>query len=209
VDDEMQSLEHSVEAKLPFLQHARRDLRHVSILVPAMPQERMREIAPLLARAIAAATRGLRWGPDFAIVISTDAVHYGDEDWGGRDFARYGADDAGYRQAVAHDRAIMDECFAGELVPDKARLFSSHTVREDDWREYKWTWCGRYSVPFGMLVAHALQRELRDPPLVGKVLGYATSIDTPRLRVDDLGGMGVTAPANLRHWVGYASVGYL
>jgi hypothetical protein len=44
---------------------------------------------------------------------------------------------------------------------------------------------------------------------VGKVLGYATSIDTPRIRVDDLDGMGVTAPANLRHWVGYGSVGYL
>ena len=209
VHDEMQSIEHSVEAKLPWLQHYRRDVRHVPILVPAMPHERMREIAPAIARAIAGATRGLAWGRDFAIVISTDAVHYGDEGWGGRNFARYGVDDSGYRAAVAHDRAIMDECFAGALAAEKARLFSSHTVREDDWREYKWTWCGRYSVPFGMLVSHELQRELDAPPLEGKVLGYATSIDMPHVKVDDLDGMGVTAPANMRHWVGYAAVGYL
>jgi AmmeMemoRadiSam system protein B len=211
VHDELQAAEHSVEAKLPFLQHYNRDIRHVSILVPAMPHARMREIAPSLAEAIArsAHRRGWSWGRDFAIVISTDAVHYGDEDWGGRNFAKYGADQRGYEQAVAHDRGIMKDAFADELTSAKSELFSRATVREDDWREYKWTWCGRYSVPFGMLVAWNLQQVLGAPPLVGKTLGYATSLDTPRVKVDDLDGMGVTAPANLRHWVGYASVGYL
>ena len=211
VHDELQSVEHSVEAKLPFLQHYNRDVQLVAILVPAMPHARMRSLAPALARAIAKATRarGWEWGRDFAVLISTDAVHYGDEGWGGKNFAQYGADEPGYRQAVAHDRAIMKECFAEELVPDKAELFSRHTVREDDYREYKWTWCGRYSVPFGMLVSWNRQPIPGAPPLVGKGLGDATSIDTPRIEVDDLEGMGVTAPANLRHWVGYGSVGYL
>ena len=155
---------------------------------------RSNEIAPALAQAIAreARARGWHWGRDFAIVISTDAVHYGDEGWGGRNFALYGADEDGYRRAVAHDRVIMEECFAGEPVPDKSALFARHTVREDDWREYKWTWCGRYSVPFGMLAAHHLQLALGAAPLEGKVLGYATSIDTPRIPVDDLDGMGMT-----------------
>jgi len=210
VHDELQSVEHSVEAKLPFLQHYNRDVELVSILVPAMPHARMRELAPALGRAIAKTTRarGWEWGRDFALLISTDAVHYGDEGWGGKNFAQYGADEPGYRQAVGHDRGIMEDCFAGELVPAKAALFSRHTVREDDYREYRWTWCGRYSVPFGMLVSWNLQQVLGAPPLAGRVLGYATSIDAPRIRVDDLDGMGVTAPANLRHWVGYGSVGY-
>jgi AmmeMemoRadiSam system protein B len=210
VHDEMQSIEHSVEAKLPFLQHRERSIEIVPILVPAMPHARMGEIAAPLARAIAEATRarGWRWGSDFAMVVSTDAVHYGDEGWGGRDFARYGTDDAGYRQAVAHDRAIMDECFADALLPEKAALFSKRTVREDDWREYKWTWCGRYSVPFGLLAEWHLLQALGDPPLAGEVLGYATSLDAPRVRVDDLDGMGVTAPATLRHWVGYGCAGF-
>ena len=211
VHDEMQAVEHSVEAKIPFLQHFNRDVELVPILVPAMPHARMREIAAPLARAIAkvARERKLRWGADFAIVISTDAVHYGDEDWGGRNFARYGTGEEGYREALAHERALLTDCLAGTLAPGRAALFSGYTVREDDWREYKWTWCGRYSVPFGLLVAWNLQQALGAEPLDGKVLGYSTSIEAPRIEVGDLGGMGVTAPANPRHWVGYAAVGYL
>jgi len=211
VHDEMQAIEHSVESKLPFLQHFNRRLEIVSILVPAMPHERMREIAAPLARAIAAAAgeRKWDWGRDYAIVISTDAVHYGDEEWGGRDFARFGTDELGYRQALDHEHTILAECFAGGLSPARTALFSRYTVREDDYREYKWTWCGRYSVPFGLLVAWNLQRALGGAPLEGKVLGYTTSIEAPRIEVKDLGGMGVTAPAHPRHWVGYAAVGYL
>ena len=36
VSDEMQSIEHSVEAKLPFLQHYNRSVEFVPILVPYM-----------------------------------------------------------------------------------------------------------------------------------------------------------------------------
>lgn len=210
VHDEMQAIEHSVEAKLPFLQHYNRGVQIVSILVPAMPHARMREIAAPLAQAIAKATRARKWawGEDFAIVISTDAVHYGDEGWGGRDFARYGADEGGHRKAVEHDLGIMRETLEGEIRPAKTALFTRHTVREDDFRDYSWTWCGRYSVPFGLLACHELQRALGAPPLNGQSLGYATSIDSPRIKVEDLDGMGVTAPASLRHWVGYAAVGY-
>ena len=101
------------------------------------------------------------------------------------------------------------ETLEGDLRPGKTELFTKHTVREDDYREYKWTWCGRYSVPFGLFCAWHLQQELAAAPLSGQSLGYATSIDAPRIKVEDLDGMGVTAPANLRHWVGYAAVGYL
>jgi AmmeMemoRadiSam system protein B len=123
VHDELQSVEHSVEAKLPFLQHYNRDVQLVSILVPAMPHARMGELAPALARAIAKATRarGWEWGRDFAVLISTDAVHYGDEGWGGKNFAQYGADETGYRQAVAHDRQLMKKCFAGSSFPPRPR----------------------------------------------------------------------------------------
>jgi AmmeMemoRadiSam system protein B len=210
VHDEMQSVEHSVEAKLPFLQHYNRGVQIVSILVPAMSHARMREIAAPLARAIARATRarGWAWGRDFAIVISTDAVHYGDEGWGGRNFARYGVGDDGYRQGVEHDLGIIRQCLEGDLQPAKTQLFTRHTVSDDDYREYKWTWCGRYSVPFGLQCGYELQQALGAAPLSGQTLGYATSIDAPRIHVEDLQGMGVTAPANLRHWVGYTSVGY-
>jgi AmmeMemoRadiSam system protein B len=210
VSDEMHALEHSVEAKLPFLQHYNRAVGFVPILVPSMSFARMNELASELANAIAALMRDERrqWGSDIALISSTDAVHYGDEGWGGRNFALYGADAEGYAKALAHEHQIMNDCFRGDLQPQRIESFTRYTLADHDHREYKWTWCGRYSVPFGLLTAWHLQRSLRAPPLSGTILGYTTSLEEQRIRVDDLDGMGVTAPATLRHWVGYAAVGF-
>jgi MEMO1 family protein len=210
VNDEMQSIEHSVEAKLPFLQHYNRAVEFVPILVPCMPFSRMNELAPKLASAVASVMddERLDWGADIALVASTDAVHYGDEGWGGRNFALYGADADGYVKALAHEQRIMRECFDGELRPDRIERFTRYTLSDHDHREYKWTWCGRYSVPFGLLTAWHLQRLRGGRPLAGTILGYATSLEGQRIEVGDLDGMGTTAAATLRHWVGYAAVGF-
>jgi AmmeMemoRadiSam system protein B len=210
VHDEMQRIEHSVEAKLPFLQHRNRDMQIVPILVPAMSFARMNALGAALARAIATIMEqdGHEWGSDVAMIASTDAVHYGDEDWNGRNFALYGADAEAYAKALAHERRIIADCFDGALSPERIERFTRYTVSEHDHREYKWTWCGRYSVPLGLLVAWHLQQLRRDSPLSGTVLAYATSLDDQRIDVGDLDGMGTTAPAALRHWVGYAAVGF-
>ncbi|MCK9398557.1 MAG: AmmeMemoRadiSam system protein B [Bacteroidales bacterium] len=208
VNDSMQRMEHSVEAVIPFLQYYNRNVQIVSILVPYMSYEKMQEIAGPLSSAIKKATidKGLEWGKDFAIVISTDAVHYGDQDWGGRNYAPYGTDSAGYRQAIAHEKEIMDT-LSGLLSPQKVNAFCDFTVDANDFHEYKWTWCGRYSVPLGLLTAFELNEITGGKPLVGSIIGYSSSIDHPAIKVDDL-GMGQTAPANIHHWVGYAALGY-
>jgi len=208
VNDSIQRMEHSVEAIIPFLEYFNRHVQIVSILVPYMSYDRMQEIAGPLSRAIKKATvdKGLAWGKDFAIVISTDAVHYGDEDWGGKDYAPYGTDSAGYARAIANEKEIMDT-LSGTLVQQKLKSFCNFTVRENDFHEYKWTWCGRYSVPLGLLTAFELNKATGGKPLVGSIIGYSNSINHPPIKVDDL-GMGLTASANMRHWVGYAALGY-
>ena len=210
VSDEMHSIEHSVEAKLPFLQYYNPAVEFVPILVPYTSFARMNELASELASVIARLMRdeNLGWGADIALIASTDAVHYGDEGWGGRDFALYGADAEGYAKALAHEQQIIDDCFRGDLQPDRIERFTRYTLADHDQREYKWTWCGRYSVPFGLLASWHLQQSLRAPPLTGTILDYTTSLEDQRIDVDDLDGMGVTAPATLRHWVGYAAVGF-
>ena len=210
VSDEMQRIEHSVEAKLPFLQHFNRGVEFVPILVPHMSHARMNELAAHLARSIALILDEdrLGWGEDIALLASTDAVHYGDQGWDGKNFAIYGVDAAGYASARAHEQQIMRDCFEGDLRPDRIELFTRYTLADHDHREYKWTWCGRYSVPLGLLTAWHLQQLRGAPPLEGTILGYTTSLDDQRINVDDLDGMGVTAPATLRHWVGYAAVGF-
>ena len=173
-----------------------------------MPFNRMEEIAAALSRTIAGTMdeAGLKWGEGWSIVISTDAVHYGNEDWGGNNYDRFGVDSSGYLQAIEYENNIMNNLLGGELTPEKIKKFSEITVREDDYREYKWTWCGRYAVPLGLLTASEIANR-QGIRLTGIPIGYSTSIANQPLPVTDL-GMGVTAPARLTHWVGYPAVGY-
>lgn len=209
VNDSLQKIEHSVEIMLPYLQYFNRDIEIVSILVPFMTFEKMNETSKPLSNAIQGFMKkhNLQWGKDIALLITTDAVHYGDEDWGGKNMAPYGADSTGYEKAVNHEHAIIDSCLKGEPNLEKVKWFVDYTVQKDNYKEYKWTWCGRYSIPLGLLTALELQNQLKSEPLQGQLVGYSTSIDHKPLLVDDL-RMGKTAIATIRHWVGYASVGY-
>jgi MEMO1 family protein len=208
-NDTMIAIEHSLEALLPFLQYHNRNIEIIPVLVPYMDFNRMNEISKPFSGAVAKAlnAHNLQWGRDVAIVISTDAVHYGDQDWGGMNYATYGTDPQGTLEAKKHEYQIIRQCLTGCILPEKAKLFTRFTVMENDHTTYKWTWCGRYSVPFGLLTGYYLQQNMHADSLQGIRIGYMTSIDHPTLPVKDL-GMGLTAPANPHHWVGYAAIGY-
>jgi AmmeMemoRadiSam system protein B len=209
VNDSLQKAEHSVEAIIPFLQYYNPQVQIVSILVPAMPYQRMDTLSAYLAGALqkASVKNKLQWGRDIVMIISNDAVHYGDEGWNGRNFARYGADSAGYLQAGEFEQKLMRECLEEKMDKEKIRKFTQYTVKEEDFREYQWTWCGRYSVPFGLLTAIHWQKALSSSPIKGTLLGYGNSLNTIHIPVEDL-GLGVTAPFTIRHWVAYAVIGY-
>jgi AmmeMemoRadiSam system protein B len=208
VHDGLQSVEHSVEAMVPFLQHASRERHIVSILVPYMSWERLAELSGRAAEALvaSAADLGLSMSEDVAILVSSDAVHYGDEEWGGRTFADFGVDQAGYDQAVERDLGLIENHLAGELATARLEALFRQLVA-DDVHEYRITWCGRFSVPFGLAMAARAAELSGRGPLRGELLRYATTLDPGR---SDPGveGLGVTAPANLRHWVGFAAIGY-
>ncbi|HOW26802.1 MAG TPA: AmmeMemoRadiSam system protein B [Bacteroidales bacterium] len=208
VNDSLQTTEHSLEALIPFLQYFNKEVEIVPILVPYMSFERMDKISQALAEAIDNVNKqhGWQWGSTIGIVISSDAVHYGDEDWGGSNYAFYGTDSSGYQKAVAHEWEII-RSITGELDPVNVGRFVDYTVQENDYRAYKWTWCGRYSIPMGLLTSYYLSQQPGQEPLFGIPAGYQTSIDHDPLKVDDL-RMGVTAPATMRHWVGYAGIVY-
>ncbi len=209
VNDSLQTVEHSVEALLPFMQYYHRSVQIVSILVPYMSYEKMQEIAVPLSEAIAkvAEKHQWTWGKDYAFAISSDGVHYGDEDWGGKNMAPFGADSTGYQAATNKDMTIISECLIDQPDLQRIKRFVQYTVSQEDYREYAWTWCGRYSIPFGLLTAYYLTENSHTKPLMGKMLRYGTSISDKPLPVSDL-GMGITAPANIHHWVSYAAIGY-
>ncbi len=206
VNDTMQKVEHSVESLIPFLQYFNRNISIVSILVPAMSPDRMNDCGKALADAIrkVAKKHKWEWGTDFAIVATTDAVHYGNEDWGGIDRAYFGCDEKGNAKARLHESIIIDSCFKGLVIPGKIRLFNKYTLNPDNFHEYKWTWCGRYCVPVALYTGYYLNDS---KSIFGELSGYSTSITSTHIPVDDL-MMGRTAIATDCHWVGYAALGY-
>lgn len=206
VNDTLHKTEHSVESLIPFLQYFNRNVSFVPILVPAMSPERMRACGRALADAIrtVAEKHKWEWGIDYSIVVTTDAVHYGNEDWGGVDRAYFGCDENGNTKARLHEAGIIDSCLTGNVTPEKINLFSDYTLNSDNYREYKWTWCGRYSIPVALYTSYYLTAS---KPLNGKLIGYSTSITSNHIPVDDI-LMGRTAIATNCHWVGYAALGY-
>ncbi len=208
VNDSLQKMEHSLEALIPFLQHFNKDFEIIPILVPYMSFDKMEWVGRVLSNTIysVAQDNNWKWGTDFAFVISNDAVHYGDEDWGGKNFAWLGTDSIGYQNAIEHEQEVI-AAITGRLDLTKIKSFNGLTVQDTNFREYKWTWCGRYSVPVGLLTAFFLNKIYGDSPLNGTQIGYSTSIGHSHIPVEDL-RIGVTAPANINHWVGYAAIAY-
>jgi AmmeMemoRadiSam system protein B len=206
ISDTLQKIEHSVESLIPFLQYFNRDISIVPILVPAMSPDRMQECGKALAEAIksVADKHGWTFGTDYAIVVTTDAVHYGNEDWGGVDRAYFGCDEQGNNKAREHELEIIKNCLKGNVTPENIRLFSKYTLNPDNFREYQWTWCGRYSVPVALYTTYYLNGSM---PINGEFIGYSTSITGVHIPVDDI-SMGRTAIATDCHWVGYAAIGF-
>ncbi len=210
VHDSMQLIEHSLEAIVPWIQRKNRDTNIIPILVPYINYEDIETISSKLAEAVKQVMEDRNWkfGKDIAIVISNDAVHYGDQEWGSTsDMAPFGTDSAGTAAAREKDLEIIDRCLTGEISSDKIKLFTEYTVEEEDYKEYKWVWCGRYSVPFGLAFANRLNQVQHDQSLKGTFLGYQSSIDHPAVEVEDL-GMETTAIATDRHWVAYTAIQY-
>jgi AmmeMemoRadiSam system protein B len=208
VHDSMQNLEHSLEAIIPFLHKKNPKLEIIPILVPYMNYETIDRISSQLAIAVHKVLKeqGLNYGKDLAIVISNDAVHYGNEEWSA-DLAPFGVDDEGTEKAREMDLEIINNCLIDDITEAKIKQFTEYTVQKEDYKEYKWVWCGRYSVPFGLDFANKLNLLTNYQPLKGTFIHYQSSIDHELIKVEDL-GMGTTAIATQKHWVAYASLKY-
>jgi MEMO1 family protein len=209
VHDSMMQLEHSLEAINPFLLRKNKEVQIIPVLVPYITFENMDLFSDELSKAVYTIMKkeNLQYGKDLAVVISNDAIHYGNKDWGGANLAPFGVDSIGNAKARQKDLKIIDQCLKGELSKNKIRKFNTYTVKEDNFKEYKWTWCGRYSLPFGLLFANKLNILINNQPLSGTLIGYRSSYPGQHIEVKDI-DMGYTAPANNSHWVAYTGVGY-
>ncbi|WP_010229080.1 AmmeMemoRadiSam system protein B [Gillisia marina] len=209
VHDEMMQLEHSLEAITPFLQQKNNNVEILPMLVPYNSFENMDAFSEVISIALSdlMKEKNMKYGKGLAIVISSDAIHYGNEGWGSSNLAPFGVDSLGTAQAYNKDLKIIESFLTNEISEEGVKNFNKITVKEENYMEYNWTWCGRYSIPFGILMSNKLNLLLYNEPLKGTLVDYRSSIHNPHIQVNDL-GMGTTAPANSKHWVGYAGIRY-
>lgn len=215
VSAERHAAEHSLEALLPWLGAAVDEPLIVPVLVSGMELAPLRERANAFADALAAICRERGWAPgrDIALLISADAVHYGCDGWGaGGGYAPFGCDEAGHAAGRAQDVTLAEATLAGPLTDASVgaftRLVWDAASPEFQTKPYRITWCGLWSIPFGLTVAARLQAALGEPPLEGTLLRYGDSVSDGRLTAP-VAKLGVTAPNTLGHWVGYATVVYV
>ncbi|MEX1287724.1 MAG: AmmeMemoRadiSam system protein B, partial [Acidimicrobiia bacterium] len=209
VDNAMHCREHSLEALIPFLQHRNREVSILPILVPYASWDRLSTLSDELSTVLAGimTDNGWRLGRDLAVVVSSDAVHYGPD----FDHAPFGTDAAGYRDAVDRDEALARDHLEGPIDPERLAALEYTLVERDDVRAYKLPWCGRFSVPFGVKLLGDLAERTGMGTPEGHFLRSATSLSEPQLPVSQAtldAGLGTTAPSNLHHWVGYVAVGF-
>jgi AmmeMemoRadiSam system protein B len=201
----MHDSEHSVEAVVYWLKHQTPDVDIVPIIVPAMGFDRMHTLAAHLGDALASSleTRGWELGKDVAVVISSDAVHYG-PDFKYTPYGEGGVE--AYTKACAADRVLLSGPLSGTMTAAKTRQVFKTFCDPKDPGQYRLTWCGRFCIPVGLLLLEKLASD-QNATLHGWPLAYATSVGSPQLPAKTP-GLGVTAPSNLYHFVGYPAAAY-
>jgi len=200
-DSVAHDMEHSLEPLVCWLRHVNPDLEIVPIIVPAASFDRFQALADHLGGALEAElkARGWRLGQDVAIAISADGIHYGP------DFKQltFGEGVPAYRKATAKDRGLLLGPLRGPLDVAKIRALYETFVDPDHPDTYRWTWCGRFSIPLGLLT---LER-IAGGGATGWPVAYATSISGPELGLRDI-GMQPGSPSNLYHFVGYPGAAF-
>ncbi|HEY9165795.1 MAG TPA: AmmeMemoRadiSam system protein B [Candidatus Kryptonia bacterium] len=188
------ALEHSIEALVPFIQYFNPDAKIVPIMVTQMPFGRMDTISDHLSSIISdyIKVNHLVPGKDIAFLVSSDADHYGP------DFnnSPYGEDEKAHAEATANDRRIAHKDLDGVLTSEKVYDLTN---------EMKNTlWCGKFSVPFGLLTSEKVVMKTNGKELDGKLIRYSDSYSEGVIPLKGT-GMGTTAPASYKHWCGWLS----
>jgi AmmeMemoRadiSam system protein B len=204
--NEAHRLEHSIEGMLPFLQYVRRDVKITPIMVTGMPFETMNDLSMQLASVIATYIKEnrLELGKDIFFLISADANHYGPD----FDNTVFGDGVEAHKKGTQFDRDITGSFLSGKIVPENIKKLTAQLWGKD-FKGYGDTlWCGKYSVPFGILtVNHLVNKMSGNKQLTGKVLLYSDTYSEGVIPLKKP-GFGITAPFSLKHWVGFFSAGY-
>ena len=192
------SYEHSIEAVLPFLNYYSRGIEIMPIMIPPMDLNTMNRLSNKLSRLIAnyLNEKGLSL-KDVVFLISTDANHYG-EDFNNLEF---GKGEKGHKRARKHDLNIFEKYYKGKITQSRVKSIIRDGVYQ------KTLWCGRYSIPFGLLTTEKTVERVAKKHLYGEFVRYDDTYIDPIIPQKGY-GFGVSAPFSLKHWVGHIAIAF-
>lgn len=199
--------EHSLEAIAYWLKHQNPDLEILPVILPATAFNRLQLLAEHLGAALAGIMKERGWalGEDVAVVISSDGTHYG-ERYHYTPFGEGGVDT--YLEAMETDRRMLKDLFAGPVGAAMARTFYASMTDPDQPTCFRGAWCGRFSIPFGLMLMAAAARGLGQAPPVAARAALGSSLGFPQLPAQEP-GLGLTNPINLYHFVSYPTVAFV
>jgi AmmeMemoRadiSam system protein B len=205
VNNKAHALEHSIEALVPWLHYFNPGVKITPIMVTGMPVEKMDEVATKLAGVIAAYMKdqGLAAGKDIFFLISSDGNHYG------KDFQNspFGEGEPAWSRARALDQRLIRDYLSGIMDTGKV-VGLTKELWGPTYLDYRNTyWCGKYSIPFGLLAAQKIVALTMNRKISGLLFRYSDTYSEGALPLKKT-GLGTTAPFSLRHWVSFCSIGY-
>ncbi len=204
VSNKAHSIEHSIEALIPFLQYYNRDIKITPIMVTQMPFERVDEMSTRLMKIISEYIRAnkLELGKDIFFLISNDANHYG-EDFNN---SPYGLDANAHKLATENDRRILKQNLAGVINHAGIKKLTTELWPDSTSKKPIPIWCGRYPITFGLLTVTKILNEFDKGALYGKLFKYSDTFTEKVLPVKNT-SMGLTAVFSYRHWCGWFTEG--
>jgi hypothetical protein len=147
--------------------------------------------------------KGLKAGRDIAFLISSDGNHYG------VDFnnSPFGECEQAWLKARALDQRLIRDYLTGVMEKGKVEGLTKELWGKT-YLDYRNTyWCGKYSVPFGLLAIQKILSLTAKAKISGMLFRYSDTYSEGVLPLNKT-GMGITAPFSLRHWVSWCSIGY-
>jgi AmmeMemoRadiSam system protein B len=197
ISNKAHELEHSIEAQIPFLQYFNPRIKITPIMITAMSFGRMDTISQQLSDIIIKYIKQNKMaiGEDIAFIISSDANHYG------KDFNNipFGEDAAAHESGTKRDLEIAKTCLEEQISINKIKKFTEEMN--------SLAWCGKYSIPFGLLTVQKTIKYLSGKSINGRILRYSDSYTEGVIPVHEI-DLGTTAPFSLKHWVGFLSAVY-
>lgn len=205
VNRKAETLEHSIEAMLPFLQYYNRDVKITPLMVTAMSSGRMDTVSSAVSAVIAEYIKknNLTPGKDIFFLISSDANHYG------VDFSNvpWGENAEAHQKGTEIDKSISERYFSGKIDRDKINKLTDELWTNLPDGKAALSWCGRFSIPFGLLTTQKTILAATGKTMAGCLLKYSDTWTEGVLPVKNT-TLGLTAPFSLKHWVGFLSAGF-